>query len=496
MDRLQKQWCFHEAGCSKDWSTFPLPSLDDLATLVAPPPARTAPAAAGAAGVAESAATATSRAGLAKRAKLARSVQPEPPSVVVGQPGSDAAAAAAVVLFVGEGDFSFSRRLLELHNWSYTQSKKESLDETPASSASIGAAGAAAPTSASCRPLFVCTSLDSAAEVHTRYGPLAVDNIERIKEMGGVVLHDVDATKLPHTQSVVAALETRPDGRLAILFQFPHNGTKKIHTNRKLLGNFFVAASQLLNGKAAASTSAASAAVPLNRRAGSEIMVSLSPGQGGTEADAHCRREWGNTWQVANEAQRAPASLVMKSAFSFDAPTWAALGYGSRGRGARGLGEFRTSGAVTHVFVPEKLGINGVCCPVFVHDVGFWCCPETATTTTAGGGADTFVESEFDQYVRQFVGADWLLAWSDGTVVKLLDTYRRDNGSVPALQKQWHGSNREYERRRMMFTHRSTYRLQYHASGDRALSKEMARDVQLALRAALEADSALPLLLT
>ena len=108
-----------------------------------------------------------------------------------------------------------------------------------------------------------------------------------------------------------------------------------------------------------------------------------------------------------------------RSAFSFDAPTWAALGYGSRGRGGRGLGEFRTSGAVTHVFVLEKHGIRGVCCPVHVHDIGFWCCPDTASTAVVAAAtasapaaaAAVFVEKQFDEFVRQFVGEDWLVPW-------------------------------------------------------------------------------------
>ena len=139
-------------------------------------------------------------------------------------------------------------------------------------------------------------------------------------------MHDVDATNLPTTPAVMATLRQRPHGRIVIIFQFPHNGTKKIHTQRKLLGNFFNAASQLIkpppslgaDGSAAAAAAAdallAAAATPKTvvGRAGSEIMVSLSPGQGGTDADGRCKREWGNTWQVVNEAQRSPALLLMR----------------------------------------------------------------------------------------------------------------------------------------------------------------------------------------
>jgi hypothetical protein len=53
----------------------------------------------------------------------------------------------------------------------------------------------------------------------------------------------------------------------------------------------------------------------------------------------------------------------------------------------------------------------------------------------------------------------------------------------------------EYERKKAAFTHRCTYRIRYQAQGERALSKEHARERQLELRLAL-ASSTLPLLLT
>jgi hypothetical protein len=272
-------------------------------------------------------------------------------------------------------------------------------------------------------------------------------------ELGGVILHDVNATQLPSSVSVASTLTANgisPLARMVIIFQFPHNGTKKINTNRALLGLFFCAAAGLIKG-----------------RPKSQIIVSLSPGQGGTEADAECRRSWGNSWQVVNEAQRAPSNLVLRSAFSFDAPSWASVGYGSRGRGGKGLGEFRTSGAVTHVFVPENTGVAGVCCPIYAHDVGFWCNPRGASSSNGDEkDAETrreaaeFVEAEFVQCVRAFVGSDWLLPCTVSAVgevsggVELLNAYVR-TGDEPCDR-----TDPVYDRKRQTFTHRYTYRLQ------------------------------------
>lgn len=128
------------------------------------------------AGVVEAAAAATTSAGLAKRAKLARSAQqqPEPPPVVVGLAGSDIAAPASIVLFVGEGDFSFSRTLVELHHWSFTNAAGavagggggaaggDAADRGAGSDAGGASAGG---TPGGAAPLFVCTSLDSSEEV-------------------------------------------------------------------------------------------------------------------------------------------------------------------------------------------------------------------------------------------------------------------------------------------------------------------------------------------
>jgi hypothetical protein len=72
--------------------------------------------------------------------------------------------------------------------------------------------------------------------------------------------------------------------------------------------------------------------------------------------------------------------------------------------------------------------------------------------------------------------------------VQLVDAYVR-TGVEPSDR-----TDPEYEQKRIKHTHRYTYRIQYQARGERALSKERARDTQLLLRAVLEAK--LPILLT
>ena len=125
------------------------------------------------AGVVEAAAAATTSAGLAKRAKLARSAQqqPEPPPVVVGLAGSDIAAPASIVLFVGEGDFSFSRTLVELHHWSFINAAGAVAgggaggDAAERGAGSDAGGASAGGMTGGAAPLFVCTSLDSSEEV-------------------------------------------------------------------------------------------------------------------------------------------------------------------------------------------------------------------------------------------------------------------------------------------------------------------------------------------
>ena len=146
------------------------------------------------------------------------------------------------VLLLGEGDFSFSRALVE--------------------SASVGVGRVTA------------TSLESAAEIETRWGGAA--NVDALRRASNVeIVHGVDAT----------ALETTlpdPGGRRydKIVFMFPHiAGKGRISLNRELLDAFFQSAERAL-------------------APGGSIEVGLVKGQGGTPADEDKQRALGNTWQI------------------------------------------------------------------------------------------------------------------------------------------------------------------------------------------------------
>ena len=292
---------------------------------------------------------------------------------------------AAAVVLCGEGDFSFARALVRLH--------AEHARHGTKSSAAVRL------------PRFVCTSFDDAEEVERRYGETSSSAIAELKELGATVLHGVDATKLAVCSALLGALDdprsrSRGRGKLVVVFQFPHHpGKGRIDVNRALLGGFFRSAVALVDwfemrgadgGDASADAAAAMAATltsatpaaattmattatttmtTMNATAGassapvvsrnaaksphklSEIRVTLARGQGGTAADGVHMREWGNSWQLANEAHGA--GLVLRCAFTFAAAEWHGRGYGSRGRRRRGAGEFRTSGATCHVLVKE-----------------------------------------------------------------------------------------------------------------------------------------------
>mmetsp|Transcript_24913 Transcript_24913/g.64906 ORF Transcript_24913/g.64906 Transcript_24913/m.64906 type:complete len:425 (+) Transcript_24913:80-1354(+) len=400
-----------------------------------------------------------------------------PPVAADGAPSEDETPAAgdvlsypaAVVLLCGEGDFSFARSLVRAHTTAGTVC------------GAVGAAGggpakAAAPVVAADSPLFVCTSLDSEPTLHARY-PQAADNMAAIREAGGVVLNEIDATTLPDCAAVGEIVQkgTRSGGRLVVIFNFPHHcGKGKIQVNRQLLHDFFGAAAAMILRHD-------------DKRPGgrpSEVYVSLAPGQGGTDVDGPAQRGWGNSWQVVCRA--AQAGLVCRGAFRFDAERWCAMGYAPRGRRFQGAGQFHVWRGVTHVFAPEQTGLHAVCSPTWRHDVGFWC--HIAEGEGGGHGDDDPAATFFDEavlveLVLQFVGSD-LLA---GNPERIRCEKQAELGLPPPTT--------DYEHRRAAYSHRLTYRVSYRASGERALSRERATALQLKLRTAMQ-KSGLPILLT
>ncbi|KAL3666616.1 hypothetical protein V7S43_008239 [Phytophthora oleae] len=115
------------------------------------------------------------------------------------------------VLVLGDGDFSFSRGLVKHRGTG--------------------------------RGVFA-TSFDSEKQVHSKY-PNAQECIATVRSAHGLVLHDVDATKLlelPQQAKTGTGLKPVPDFFQYIIFNFPHSGQQRVHINRALLLNFFESA--------------------------------------------------------------------------------------------------------------------------------------------------------------------------------------------------------------------------------------------------------------
>ncbi|CAH0517761.1 unnamed protein product [Peronospora belbahrii] len=125
------------------------------------------------------------------------------------------------VLVLGDGDFSFSRSLVKHRGTG--------------------------------RGVFA-TSFDSEKEVGNKYSN-APECMAAVKSAQGLVLHDVDATKLlelPRQVKTGMGMKMIPDFFQYIVFNFPHSGQQRVHINRALLLNFFESARNrlLLHGEA------------------------------------------------------------------------------------------------------------------------------------------------------------------------------------------------------------------------------------------------------
>uniref|UniRef100_M4BFN6 25S rRNA (uridine-N(3))-methyltransferase BMT5-like domain-containing protein n=1 Tax=Hyaloperonospora arabidopsidis (strain Emoy2) TaxID=559515 RepID=M4BFN6_HYAAE len=120
------------------------------------------------------------------------------------------------VLIVGDGDFSFSRGLVKHRG------------------TGLG---------------IIATSFDSDSQVCAKYSN-AHECIAAVQSSLGLVLHDVDATKLlelpQHVQTGTGS-KTISDVFQYIIFNFPHSGQQRVHINRALLLNFFESARDRLS---------------------------------------------------------------------------------------------------------------------------------------------------------------------------------------------------------------------------------------------------------
>jgi hypothetical protein len=117
----------------------------------------------------------------------------------------------AAVLVLGDGDFSFSRGLAKHRGTGRG---------------------------------LLATSFDSESKVRSKY-PNAQECIAAVQSAHGLVLHDVDATKLlqlPAQVKTGAGLKQVPDFFQYVVFNFPHSGQQRVHINRALLRDFFESA--------------------------------------------------------------------------------------------------------------------------------------------------------------------------------------------------------------------------------------------------------------
>ncbi|XP_021062812.1 ferredoxin-fold anticodon-binding domain-containing protein 1 [Mus pahari] len=150
--------------------------------------------------------------------------------------------------------------------------------------------------------------------------PVALENLQRLRERGIEVRFGVDCTQLAH------ALQADDRDFDRIYFNFPHCGRKAgVAKNRELLAKFFQSCADVL------------------AKAG-EVHVALCRGQGGTPADKP-QREWHNSWQVVAMAALGGFILSDVCPFSCEAvPGYKCTGYRSQDR------PFHIEGALTYIF--------------------------------------------------------------------------------------------------------------------------------------------------
>ena len=134
----------------------------------------------------------------------------------IAKPLTQVYAPEDAVLVLGDGDFSFSRGLIKHRGTGRG---------------------------------VLATSLDSANEVRSKY-PNAHECIAAVQSVHGLVLHNVDATKLlelPRRLQTGTGMKTIPDFFPYMIFNFPHSGQQRVHINRALLRNFFESARNRLS---------------------------------------------------------------------------------------------------------------------------------------------------------------------------------------------------------------------------------------------------------
>ena len=177
------------------------------------------------------------------------------------------------VLFLGEGNFSFSAALVKaLVQESEGGTVKNQLDNL----------------------WTTCFESDKSKEdlneKNISAGDLKRSNAEYLREQGCHVLEGVDAEKL--------TLDPRLSGLSfsRIIFMFPHVGGKmKINRNRALLHNVISSCRQMIEEDG-------------------EVVITLARGQGGTPAEAEVRSP-ANTWRLVDTCHEAGCVLTRVQEF-------------------------------------------------------------------------------------------------------------------------------------------------------------------------------------
>jgi len=192
------------------------------------------------------------------------------------------------VLFVGEGNFSFSSNLV----------KNEMKNNISGSQ-------------------FVSTCFQSEDG-----NELKAKNIDFLRNSSCQVLFEVDAVKLDSDDRFEGKKFTK------IIFMFPHVGGKmKIHLNRDLVRNFLACCGNILADDGS-------------------VIVTLCRGQGGTPFDEVQKKVAADTWKVVEGGAEGGFVLDGVEKFPLDQfPDYLQVGY----RGMENKG-FHLEGSVVHIF--------------------------------------------------------------------------------------------------------------------------------------------------
>ncbi len=235
------------------------------------------------------------------------------------------------VLFVGEGNFSFSVSVTKL--WCDQVSKDKLAN-------------------------VIATCYETAPT-----GDNSENNVAGLESMGIKVMLGVDATKLEDI--------FEPDKFDKVIFMFPHVGGKmKIQLNRDLLKRFSLSVAKVLNPERG------------------QVFVALCNGQGGTPFDSKQRLP-ADSWQVVKMMSFGNLGLIKVGSFDTEPlPDYKSFGYRSLDKG------FHADGGTVHVFkLGPHLDEDILYPPQYEHDLSYWLPPGQSTPQSWEDFKDVINES-------------------------------------------------------------------------------------------------------